>query len=385
MSLIMGDSRKMIKMNIDLESNITRITQEHYKETGTRKEIQGDTIYYEENKIECIENEDIVHFESRIIPSFRFYITDIDVLLKGSHGSALAFAYSIPNHNHSLTHLLKEYGFIDESRFTLMKSDDSRGVITLGSITDLKYTSKHNLSCQVTGQDGNWDCNIDKIVTGNYTHYNKSDVFKNKYSSHFSSAIEYIKAPKEFYDYILRQSFKDFIESNKCSIDANKPSRLLRCNCEVFESIAQLSFVINNRNLTFDSNELFNKISTECVFVISQNRNINQWVIGNVLLKKYIVSFSYDDSNVVFYSDEPFLQFKDTNCKNNKSQDEIIKKHTQSIIISISIIILVCLFCLIYSKLKYLRRERTKPLNANDNDYQKINMPQDISLPSISS
>ena len=137
---------------------------------------------------------------------------------------------------------------------------------------------------------------------------------------------------KDFFDKLINNK-QCFIEENE-----NEEYKFYFCNKDIFNYIKKyfpvLKFCLNEFNTCFDFGyqDLFREKNDKLYFLIYFNKNkiSNRFILGQIFLKKYLITFNFDNKMIGFYN------------KNIKSENEknIVKYYYEHDIVFICIIII---------------------------------------------
>lgn len=244
------------------------------------------------------------------IPEISFVLLDKNTNYKG-RSSKYAFAYDIPDKNHSITHQLKTNGLIDHLSFSLLKDLEENGTIFFGSIPNKVIVGFDEASCPINGNRGYWECYLSHVFIGNMSYVNVKETFYyiNSYSSHFTTDHFEIRAPKTVYEIIIKRIFYEALLDDKCKIGEYNSAEVIQCDCKEVDSFDSITFVFNGFAFAFESREIFKELDNICYYMITSNIKNNNWVIGHLFFK-YIPSFDYELKSVVFYSNSTIGKVK---------------------------------------------------------------------------
>lgn len=304
------DTSQFLFQRIDITSSYNTINRNVFEEQKVNKSTYIKDVRINLNESLTVTGEERV-FTFLIGRSLNYTITIPEISLVifpkirilNVQASRFAFAYDIPDKNHSITHQLKANGKIDHLCFTLSREYSDYGLVYFGDIPIEIIEGLHKASCPIIGNERYWECELTHVFIGDISYANVKDNFSyiNSYSSHFTTDHYAIKAPQFAYDILIDKVFNQAILNGKCNRESVYGSEMIKCNCNDVKSFASLIFVFNQYAFTFTSKELFKEVHSVCYYQIERNTKGDNWVIGS-LFYKYITSFDYDLKSVVFYS-----------------------------------------------------------------------------------
>ena len=193
----------------------------------------------------------------------------------------------------------------------------------------------------------------------------------------------FINSPQLFFDYINQNFFNKLFDKKKCFKKGIKYSYIYCENNKEIEEYIQNNFgVIHfiNQELNYEFmlgyQDLFIKSNNKILFLIISQKNFKKWILGIPFLKKYFLTYDYDNKVIGFY-------------KQNYKRYIKRKGHLANIFIKIIFIILLILVCANLGFLigkyfyGYNRKKRMNELQENylyefTNNKNKINNKKNI-------
>ena len=92
----------------------------------------------------------------------------------------------------------------------------------------------------------------------------------------------------------------------------NDYNTFIHCECNVFEHLPNINFVIGGKIHKFNMKDLFDYfLQTDgmCDLMVYPNSNEDRWLFGTNFFAKYYTSFNYEEEKVSFYSTGTFESF----------------------------------------------------------------------------
>ena len=175
----------------------------------------------------------------------------------------------------------------------------------------------------------------------------------------------FINSPQLFFDSINKNFFDKLLEEKKCFKNGIKYSYIYCENTKEIEEYIQNNFGVIyfiNQELNYEFKlgyqDLFIKSNNKILFLIITQKDFKRWTMGIPFLKKYFLTYDYDNKVIGFYkqNDKKYIKRKD-NLANN-----FIK------IIFIVLLLLICgAFGFLISKYIYgfRRKKRVNELQEN--------------------
>ena len=222
-----------------------------------------------------------------------------------------------------------------------------------------------------------WGLNFDKIYFSNNVSsgYIQYKVIKCK----FLFSLNIIEGSREYLDNIENEFFNQLYEEKICNkneiIDNNENYFVIWCNKNNFSQIKKfptLYFKSIELNYTFELTyeDLFVPNKNKIFFMVIFKKRGYMFTLGKIFLKKYLMTFSFDNKLIGFYDNNNKISKHNNKLKNNENN---LKKN-----IIISIFMLFCfilLFIIFIMIKKRCLTERQKRMNelVDDNYIYMIN------------
>ncbi len=138
-------------------------------------------------------------------------------------------------------------------------------------------------------------------------------------------------------------------------------------------------------NLTYKDLFILDETNNKYIFLIINNKYASSWVLGNIFLKKYQLTFNVDSKTFGYYKSMNYYnKNKDIKADNNKYKSNEKNNNDNHIVIMIIIIGLLIIICSVLSfvlgmyiqKICNKRKKRINELedinNDINNDYNGI-------------
>ena len=186
----------------------------------------------------------------------------------------------------------------------------------------------------------------------------------------------FINSPQIFFDSINNNFFNKLIKENKCFKEGNKIEYIYCDNKEEIIDYIKKNFMpiyFKNQELNYEFlleyKDLFIKSGNKILFLIITQKETKRWIFGIPFLKKYLLTYDYDNRVIGFY--------KQNNTKYIVKNDDL-KNNIIKIILIVFLILIVTLVGFLISKhiYGYNRKKRINELQENyqyeyKNDNQK--------------
>jgi hypothetical protein len=211
--------------------------------------------------------------------------------------------------------------FISSRRFSIVTSSSTNTksfIYFRGTPFDVFNDSKYQAKCSIISNDTHWGSYLDSITAyiQKKLSYNKINLYshqKKPYSFDglmiiFTTKERYISVPHFIFQQIKEKIFKDKLNRHQCEINNGEG---IICAIHVVTSfLKEIRFKIEGDDYFLDGNELFEYYGQMAEFIIQRNQNENDLnvIIGICFLKKFHITFDYENEIVVFYSKHSGIQ-----------------------------------------------------------------------------
>ena len=115
-------------------------------------------------------------------------------------------------------------------------------------------------------------------------------MFDNKSSAAFGLGLDYIFAPKKFFDFLTQKIFKEFLDSGKCKLMNYTYYRLIYCNKMDMNALPKVTFSISDGQ--GNSNEMTLHLKD---FFELKDRRIVSCSKDNSLLFWDLITYKYQE------------------------------------------------------------------------------------------
>ena len=191
--------------------------------------------------------------------------------------------------------------------------------------------------------------------------------------------LVFINSPKIFFDYINEYFFNKLIVENKCFKEGNK-FKYIYCDNkpEIIDYIKKtfMPIYFKNQELNYefilDYKDLFIKSNNKIIFLITSQIENKKWTFGIPFLKKYLLTYDYDNRVIGFYRQNKY-KYK---IENNDLKNNIFK-----IILIIFLVLVFAILGFLISKhiYGYNRKKRINELQENYQYEYKTEKKKNIS------
>ena len=307
-------------------------------------------------------------------------------ILSNSYISNLDFIKALKLTNYTDSYFFHFY--FENTKKNGYATNDNKGYFLVGEqLTDnkteagkIEYINCVNLKYRRLA----WGMEFSHIYS-KYKDNNLEEITNITNISEIIATFPYIKGVHKYFEYINRTFFDELINKNICSIInfyrhdlySNYTSYGYACdsNSKLFmdklnNKFPDLIFYNRdfNRNFTLTKNDLFayntiDNSDTNLYFLIVDGIDDEErWILGIPFLKKYIISYDYDNKKIGYY--ENYGKIID---------DEPIEKYNFFSSIAFKIIIIVICVGIVFGLgmlfQRYLKKDRKKRANELEDEY----------------
>ena len=247
---------------------------------------------------------DTLIINSITFPYFSFYELTYSNQHLYSDNDILAFNYVITPDS-SLTHYLYKNDYITHLSFALIHTEHKKGKIVFGILPkELDSQHKYNGKCKVTKSTyGTWGCELSHIFIDDISYVYDNIYYTNSYHACFDSGISGIHVPQDFYDFIMKHVFSEYIKADKCKDVLFSEQLFFTCDNDVLEMLPTINFVFDGMGYVVHMKELFSFFGQSADFVIRVNRiKTDVFLFGNTFISLFNMMFDYEDGIVGLYS-----------------------------------------------------------------------------------
>ena len=304
--------------------------------SSTFTEINEIITHYEylNHNITPIAVNDTIHFANMEIKNFSFVLInnsneipdfdDIDGIL----GIGYKYEELNPFMNHfSLLEQLYVNNQITKKIYFINFTSESEGYVKFGRKNEQLLNENigecippnNNINNMLIGK---WQCVIKRIQIGrfmkNFTIYERET--NNVDFLTFDTGSNFITVPEKFFDFITKP-FKHYIENEICINETLKDKityRRIKCKTNVSEIFynKDIYFYVGDHIMIFPHQNMFSEIEGYLFFnMITYVNNTNEYEIGQILLKNFIIEFDKSKEIISFYSENYAIDTRNSKIK----------------------------------------------------------------------
>ena len=254
-------------------------------------------------------------------------------------------------------------------------TSDSEGYLIIGEKPhDIGYTKFKEENYIITAAQNKdysfyWIIEFDSIYykgkyVNNKTEYNRT--FNGNLSVKIDLTYGLVEGSNTYEKSIREDFFDKLITDNNCFIGENNDAGYRYYYCDkkssnyIQKNFPDLKFCLNGENgmcFDFGYKELFKEKNDKLYFLIYFNttKDFERFSFGKIIMKKYILTFNYENKTIGFYN---------ANIENKS------KSHNIGLIISINIGFILFFIAGYYVGKKRYEQRRKKSANELDDDYE---------------
>jgi saccharopepsin len=261
---------------------------------------------------------DVISLGKTKLPNFNFILVDKEEGHQDLDG-ILGLGYNYEDFDYesetfSLIDKLHSENLIKRKIFTQKYNDDRTGSMVIGDLPDEISNDMQNYgNCTLVRKDSGrknpmWQCEM-KLL--NYGDTEKDVIIVNQ-PALFDTGTNLIVAPYNF----LKKIFDNYLDNpsvkGQCILDAPE-GRFYSIICNRFafvHNLPSLYFVFGEWALMMKPREMFFIYPDGTVrFIISSDPTLNEWIIGEPLMKKFHMVFDKENHVIGFYGKEGKVRY----------------------------------------------------------------------------
>ena len=258
-----------------------------------------------------------------------------------------------------------------------LDKEKEEGIFTFG-IMPHNYSKNYNENNIITfyAQPDSFSLSFDNIILNEKDYSKEEDQLKTLVKLDISLDKEGIGFDKYYFDILKDIYFNNYIDKGICEIyDDKMLYYIISCYSDKFgindiKKFPEIKFVKYNLffNITFSGEELFYYKDNKYFCKIYCKYNYYKaFVIGRILLKKYLTVFNPDKKQIYFYNKIPEEKKEEKEDK-DENNETFWEKYKIVIIITFVVIILIIYGIGILTG-KFVFKKRKKKANELDDNY----------------
>ena len=216
----------------------------------------------------------------------------------------LSFALNPMNTSMSIMHQLYNSHQIESMVFSIGAVTENSDYIFIGGVPSNVYYKNPHGECAVTGDS--WGCELNQVYFEDVVDsHGRTEVrfnYQKRYRAIFSTEIQEIQVPKEYYEFVKETMFKRLIEEGKCKEWIT--NRRIECQYGkiLLDALPSfVNFVFDNVTLAVHKSNLVNNKELLLEAVDESRYAPDEWVFGSKFLELFFTSFDYNNKKIGFY------------------------------------------------------------------------------------
>lgn len=262
----------------------------------------------------------------------------------------LSFALNPMNTSMSIMHQLYSTHQIESMIFSIGAVSENSDYIFIGGVPSNVYYKNPHGECSVIGDS--WACELNQVyfedVIDNNGNTKMKYNYQKKYRAIFSTEIQEIQVPKEYYEFIKQTMFSKLIEEGLCKEWIT--NRRIECNFGkiILDALPSfINFVFDNVTLAVHKSNLVNNKDLLLEAVDESKYAPDEWIFGSRFLELFFTSFDYQNKKIGFY------------IYSKGVSRLIVGYNNVKVILCLSTIFVLCLgFIVILSKIKKIEFDK---------------------------
>ena len=341
--------------------------------------IEGFNIIYSDNKEEEFKKSFFDEIEYETHPN-----TCINIGFQPRE--SIGFGYDL-NFVQQIRHYkINNISVIKEYDWTFDFTSDNSGYLIIGEkpheYNKSNFKEEQFLSTGSKNRfyTGDWFFEFDSIYYSGIRHNNNTKYNSTFYSDNsvrFDLNLGLIEGTSYYEKSIKKDFFDELIDKKICFIEEIKDkSRIYYCNKKesinyIEKYFPTLKFCMKQYKVCFefDYKDLFKEIGDNVYFLVyfNKEKNVYRFSIGQMLIKKYLLTFNYDTKMIGFYDKSIKIEKKEEKKEENK---KIYYEHDGKIITIFIIAFIIFLVIGFYLGKKIYETTRKKKANELFDEYE---------------
>ena len=337
------------------------------------------------------------NFENINFSLYNSYTSNNDKngLICGSMGFQL-IKY-IKDKKYNILNNLYSKGYIKKSNWLLKYTSKVSGFLIIGTndleeiIPNYNSNNLYTTKAVIEGVSFYWTFNIQKVISiipNSTNNQNETFIINDEIvNAQINNDFNFIQGNYKYYEFIEKYYFKKYLDKKICMKTIwykNKYSEYFVYECikKDFNKNDLINFPLlilfsfdANVKLEFDYKDLFTETKHKIFFnVIFSVYNSDNWVLGKIFLKKYLIIINSEENLIKIYLDDnKEIIGNNNNTANNTNNIAIKKDEEKNNKINWKTILIILLFipfgllCFYFGR--KIRRERRKKANELIDEY----------------
>lgn len=259
----------------------------------------------------------------------------------------IGLSYKFRDEKYSFIHNLKKDNYIKKLSFAFDKIENDKkiGNLYFGGIPNDVIQNKYKVSIDVDDKNITWGAKLDKI------EYKMNDIvyeYHNNYYAYLNTIQDRIFVPTDFFIFFNKTLFGEFYKSGLCQLTDLSKTKYINCKEDIYDIFPNISFYLGGTKIQLSSQQLFGKLNQRNTYCIIQNNIYDNatWLLGNFFFDQFLTEFDYENSQIHFYSQNPFETYFLTS-----------KKSMKGLFVITDLMIIASIIYLIFNKINLIKNK----------------------------
>ena len=301
--LLLGKKLYVKYFEINLDRDVSIMSNSYYRPSKeTKIYSKGSYDYTPNQNLEYQLMSELYYFEnSRNIQrdSLFFYYFDRPLPTY----DCITFSHKIFDKRFLLTYVLKKQRIIDKLKFAFVPGKYNNGNLFFGGIPPEILSNLYPIIFQIDTRYSGWDTLVANFKIG-------VEEYKRSHYGSFQTRKRYIYAPKGFTVFLHEKIFKNYISNKTCVVVEHNSKQLYQCYDEILNTFPSISITLDNVVISFNNTHLFTCDYSQCTFLVIENKENDNWEIGNCFMEMFSMEFDYDSNCFTIYIDRKNASIK---------------------------------------------------------------------------
>ena len=323
--LLVGTPSQSLRLNLKLSVYPTYIISENVKKDQVKYNRMKSTTFVSDHNLYYFDYDElfmgekandtfIIDDSKNKVDDFLFCLetdANMDDWLKvnsGVIGLDVSYKKSLQTEDTNFIMQIKKKLNLLSYDFVIRYIDEDEGEIVIGAMPH-QISEEYKKEAFVGTNTINYNAYLYwGLEFENISYGDKGNIENVSHIGLFEIETGVIKCPKEFFEYLNENVFKEFIDSNQCTIENKDTLSYFVCNSKApFKKINDISFYHRDFNYTFtlSPSDLLYSYKDQFYYLVISDSSSSVWTLGKQFLKKYPLLFNPDKKLIGFYKPLP--------------------------------------------------------------------------------
>ena len=355
LSLSLIHQKANLELPINLSSQYTIVTSSSFRISPETKssplripylneKIDLETAYYNKDNVSIFPAVNLYSFPFYYI---QYFSSNFDTRLE-----SIPFAFKFDDESFSVTHQLFNKKLISHLSFALISEENNKKSLVFGKNPSKMKTHSSSAQLKVKSEYNTWGSELSYIFLDKISYISKNTFYTNKYYTFFDAGLKGIHVPADFYQFVMDNIFKSYVEKNKCRDVIFSEATFFVCDTDIIGTFPDLIFVFENQAIKLPMKKVFAPMGSTSDLLMVPNTIINDtFILGNSFISEYDAMFDYQEKKISFYSNN--RRIETVNFAILFPQKKII------VLIALGLVAILGVFWYKYGK-KFLKKKRNQ-------------------------